>query len=49
MTAERNEVCIALGDGSLRCVGFEAARSDQRALKDLTQFLCCNRLEAPPF
>src|SRR5258708_28161650 len=44
MTAERDEVCIALGDGSLRCVGFEAARIDQRALKNLTQFLCCNRL-----
>src|SRR3984893_18317855 len=30
ITAERDEVCIAMGDGSLRCIGFEAARSDER-------------------
>src|ERR1700736_1675200 len=36
VATERNQAGIAIGDGGLRCIGLEAAGSDDRVLKELT-------------
>src|ERR1700737_3867896 len=41
--AKRNQAGIAIGDGGLRGIGLEAAGSDGRPSKDLTQLLYCDR------
>src|SRR6266851_10206197 len=43
VATESNQAGIAIGDGGLRCIGLEAAGSDGRPSKDLTQLLCCDR------
>src|SRR5260370_5441514 len=43
VATEGNQAGIAIGDGGLRCIGLEAAGSDDRPLKDLTQLLRCDR------
>src|SRR5216683_5843741 len=42
VATERDHAGMAIGDSG-RCIGFEAAGSDDRPLKDLTQLLCCDR------
>src|SRR6202047_1480024 len=43
VATERKQAGIAIGDGGLRCIGLEAAGSDGRPSKDLTQLLRCDR------
>src|ERR1700680_3900404 len=43
VATERNQAGIAIGDGRLRCIGFEAAGNDGRPSKDLTQLLSRDR------
>src|ERR1700724_4197259 len=43
VATERNQAGIATRDGGLRCIGLEAAGSNGRPSKDLTQLLYCDR------
>ena len=47
MAAERDQVGIPIGNDGLRRIGFEAARGNDRTVKDLAQLLRGNR--TPPF